>query len=66
MRILLAQKLPYVPALSGASKFTRALLEGLAQRNHSCRVLAASKPFFGEIETCCATIRKKRLTISQP
>ena len=40
MRILLAQKLPYVPALSGASKFARALLEGLAQRNHSCRVLA--------------------------
>jgi len=40
MKILLVQKLPYVPSLSGASKKNRILLELLAKRKHSCRVVA--------------------------
>jgi len=40
MKILLAQRLTYIPALSGASKSDRLLLEGLAERNHHCRVVA--------------------------
>ena len=40
MRILLAQKLQYVPSLTGAAKGDKVLLEGLVRRNHSCRVLA--------------------------
>lgn len=40
MRILLAQKLPYLQAFSGASKFGKVVLERLAQRKHSCRVVA--------------------------
>jgi len=40
MKILLVQKLPYVPTLSGASKKNRILLELLTKRNHSCRVVA--------------------------
>jgi hypothetical protein len=40
MRILFAQKLPYLPALSGAAKVGRFLLEALAQRDHACRVVA--------------------------
>jgi len=42
MKILLVQKLPYVPPLSGASKKNRILLELLAKRNHVCRVVAIS------------------------
>lgn len=40
MKILLVQKLPYIPTLSGASKKNRILLELLAKRKHSCRVIA--------------------------
>lgn len=40
MRILFAQKLPYLPALNGASRIGRSLLEALAERNHQCRVVA--------------------------
>ena len=40
MRILLAQKLPYLPSFSGASKTAKMLLEALARRGHLCRVLA--------------------------
>jgi UDP:flavonoid glycosyltransferase YjiC (YdhE family)/glycosyltransferase involved in cell wall biosynthesis len=47
-KILLTSKLPYIPALSGASKADRQLLEGLAGRGHSCRAIvlksAASNP----------------------
>ena len=59
MKILLAQKLTYFPALSGATKEDRFLLEGLAERKHSCRVvtLASAVPgakgraqFLGELE----------------
>jgi glycosyltransferase involved in cell wall biosynthesis len=42
MKILLVQKLPYVPPLSGASKKNRILLELLAKRNHVCRVVAVA------------------------
>lgn len=42
MRILLAQTIPYVPTLSGASKVGRSILEELAQRNHFCRVVAVN------------------------
>lgn len=40
MKILLAQKLTYIPALSGASKSDRFLFEGLAERGYHCRVVA--------------------------
>lgn len=40
MRILFAQKLSYLPGLNGASRLGRSLLEGLAARNHECRVVA--------------------------
>jgi len=40
MRILLAQKLPFDHSYTGASKVARLLLEQLAARKHSCRVLA--------------------------
>lgn len=60
MRILLAQKLPYFRSLTGGSKFTKLLLEQLAARNHSCRVLAlrsneanrATSPQEIEIRVC--------------
>jgi glycosyltransferase involved in cell wall biosynthesis len=32
--------LPYLPALNGASRVGRCLLEGLAERKHSCRVVS--------------------------
>ena len=40
MKILFAQKLPYLPALNGASRVGRCLLEGLAERGHECRVIS--------------------------
>lgn len=40
MKILLAQKLTYIPALSGANKKDRLLFEGLAERGYHCRVVA--------------------------
>jgi glycosyltransferase involved in cell wall biosynthesis len=40
VRILLAQKLPYVPALNGATKGNRGHLEGLAAKGHICRAVA--------------------------
>ena len=42
MKILLAQNMLYVPALGGANKANRCLLEGLAERKHSCRALVPS------------------------
>ena len=39
MRILLAQRLPWFPGLSGATKFNVHLLEALG-RDHTCRMLA--------------------------
>ena len=42
MKILLVQGIPYIPTLTGASKGDRLLLEGLAERNHSCRVLTVT------------------------
>ncbi|MBA3768660.1 MAG: hypothetical protein H0W99_17115, partial [Acidobacteria bacterium] len=44
MKILLAQNMIYVPTHGGASKANRLLLEGLAAKGHSCRVVA---PAFG-------------------
>jgi glycosyltransferase involved in cell wall biosynthesis len=40
VRILFAHNLPYLPALNGAAKMGRCLLEGLVGRNHNCRVVA--------------------------
>ena len=40
MRILLAQKLPYIPSFTGASKLAKSLLEQLVSKNHCCRVVA--------------------------
>ncbi len=40
MKILFAQKLPYLPVLNGASRVGRCLLEGLAERGHECRAIA--------------------------
>lgn len=42
MKILLVQGIPYIPTLTGASKGDRLLLEGLAERNHSCRVVTVT------------------------
>ena len=44
MKILLVQNMIYVPTHGGASKANRLLLEGLAARGHSCRVVV---PAFG-------------------
>jgi glycosyltransferase involved in cell wall biosynthesis len=41
VRILLTSKLPYLPALSGASKADRRLMEALAQCGHCCRAVIA-------------------------
>jgi hypothetical protein len=35
MRILLLQKLPFFPALAGADKSDRLLIEALARRGHT-------------------------------
>ena len=40
MRILLAQRLPCFPALTGEAKLNQALLARLAARNHACRIIA--------------------------
>lgn len=40
MKILLAQRTPCFPAIHGDTKFNQGLLEALAQRNHSCRMVA--------------------------
>jgi amino acid adenylation domain-containing protein len=40
VKILLVQNMLYVPTLGGANKLTRLLVEGLAQHNHLCRVVA--------------------------
>jgi len=42
LKILLVQGIPYIPTLTGASKGDRLLLEGLAERNHACRVLTVT------------------------
>ncbi|MGA2802168.1 MAG: amino acid adenylation domain-containing protein [Verrucomicrobiota bacterium] len=39
MKILLLQKMIYVPSFGGANKGNRLLMEGLAQRGHKCRVI---------------------------
>lgn len=45
MKILLTSKLNYLPALNGASKSDRSLVEGLARRGHHCRaVVPAHSP----------------------
>ena len=40
MKILFAQKIPYLPGFNGASRVGRCLLDGLAERGHECRVIA--------------------------
>ena len=40
MKILLSQRLPCVPALTGAAKSALHLLQGLAERRHACRIVA--------------------------
>jgi amino acid adenylation domain-containing protein len=40
MKVLLIQNLVYTPVRGGANKANRVLLEGLAARGHSCRVVA--------------------------
>ena len=40
MKILLAMNLPYYPAVGGANKVSRCLLESLAERGHEVEVLA--------------------------
>jgi FkbM family methyltransferase len=39
MKILLVQNAIYIPAYSGASKANRSLIEGLAEKGHSCRAI---------------------------
>ncbi|HEU4508036.1 MAG TPA: amino acid adenylation domain-containing protein, partial [Pyrinomonadaceae bacterium] len=40
MKILLAQNMLYIPTMGGANKANRLLVEGLVERQHSCRVVA--------------------------
>ena len=47
MKFLLVQGIPYIPTLTGAAKGDRLLLEGLAERNHSCRVLTVTGSITG-------------------
>lgn len=47
MKILLSQRLPYVPTLTGAARANRLLLEGLAERGHSCRAVALASTAVG-------------------
>ena len=47
MKFLLVQGIPYIPTLTGAAKGDRLLLEGLADRNHSCRVLTVTDSITG-------------------
>ena len=47
MKFLLVQGIPYIPTLTGAAKGDRLLLEGLAERNHSCRVLTVTDSITG-------------------
>lgn len=42
MKILLIQKSTYVPAHGGANKSNRCLMEELANKGHTCRVIAAA------------------------
>lgn len=42
MKILLVQNMVYVYALSGAHKSNRLLIEGLAERGHSCQVVSVA------------------------
>ncbi len=49
MRILLAQNSPYYPAHGGGDKSNRLLMEALAARGHTCRVVARIGAF-GEAE----------------
>lgn len=46
MKILLASTAPYLSNFTGANKINRALVEQLAQRGHSCRVIALQRPMF--------------------
>lgn len=45
MRILLAQNSPYYPAHGGGDKSNRLLLEALAERGHTCRVVARAAAY---------------------
>jgi glycosyltransferase involved in cell wall biosynthesis len=47
MRVLLAQRLPWLPGLVGASKFNVHLLEALGRRHH-CRMLALASQSEGD------------------
>lgn len=44
MKILLAQNASYYPALGGANKSNRILLEALSGKGHECRVVATALP----------------------
>jgi glycosyltransferase involved in cell wall biosynthesis len=47
MKVLLVQNATYVPAHGGANKANKLLLEGLAARGHSCRVVAPARALPG-------------------
>jgi glycosyltransferase involved in cell wall biosynthesis len=47
MRILLFQHAPYVPALGGANRSNRLLLEALVERGHTCRAIVSAAPVKG-------------------
>jgi hypothetical protein len=74
VRILLTSKLPYVPALSGASKADRSLVEGLTRCGHRCRVVipahspaskvlalaGGDRPLLGELARRAIDVREDR------
>ncbi|MEO8306278.1 MAG: glycosyltransferase [Betaproteobacteria bacterium] len=63
MRILLAQRLPWFPGLSGATKFNVHLLEALG-RDHTCRMLALAshREGDGSIDELRGQIRSRGMT----
>lgn len=47
MKLLLIQNMLYVPSLGGANTTTRLLMEGLAQRRHTCRMIVPALGSYG-------------------
>ncbi|MFC1975074.1 glycosyltransferase family 4 protein [Chloroflexota bacterium] len=66
MKILVAQNSIYVPTLGGANKANRLLLEGLAERNHSCRIVVPAIGSHGPktYETFLKELAKRGISVT--
>ena len=65
MKILLTSKLNYLPALSGASKSDRSLVEGLARRGHRCRAVVPAHSPAGNVSARTAGERQFLAELAQ-